>query len=92
MQETALDFLQRGDNSRAIMSRKKDAKKVAPGVKKKKKILMDYLHNLYIKFTSENPYCKIWLTSFCACGLFISHSIISHLIMLVCVPSIKILP
>ena len=37
LQETALDFLQRDDNSRA-MPRKEDAKKMAPGVKAKKNL------------------------------------------------------
>ena len=45
-------FFKRDDNSRA-MPGKNDAKKIATGVKKQKRILNDYLKSLHLKFISE---------------------------------------
>ena len=58
-----LSFFKRDDNSRE-MPEKNDAKKVATGVKKQKRILNDYL-NLHLKYLSEEPHMKISLASFC---------------------------
>ena len=66
-----LSFFKRDDNSRA-MPGKNDAKKVATGVKKQKRILNDYFKNLHLKFLSEEPNMKISLASFCRLRLFLS--------------------
>ncbi|WAR29651.1 hypothetical protein MAR_003219 [Mya arenaria] len=56
------NFLNRDDNSR-VMPGKGDVVKVG-AVRKQKKILNDYLHNLHLKFVSESDY-KISKASFC---------------------------
>ena len=54
VKSAVLSFFKRDHNSRA-MPGKNDAKKVATGVKKQKRILNDYLKNLHLKFLSEEP-------------------------------------
>ncbi|WAR13664.1 hypothetical protein MAR_027844 [Mya arenaria] len=56
------NFLNRDDNSR-VMPGKGDVVKVG-AVRKQKKILNDYLHNLHLKFVSESDY-TISKASFC---------------------------
>ena len=53
-----LSFFKRDDNSRA-MPGKNNAKKVATGVKKQKRILNYYFKNMHLKFLSEEPHMKI---------------------------------
>ena len=57
VKSAVLSFFKRDDNSRAIPV-KNDAKKVATGVKKQKRISNDYLKNLHLKFLSEEPNMK----------------------------------
>ena len=60
VKSAVLSFFKRDDNSRA-MPGKNDAKKVAAGVKKQKRILNDYLKNLHLMFLSEEPNIDHWL-------------------------------
>ena len=62
-EDAVLAFLERDDNSR-VLPGKNDKKRMEDGQTKQKRVLTDYLSNLYDKFTSENPTAKISQTSF----------------------------
>ena len=64
LSEKVVFVLERDDNSR-LMPGKKDFKKVAKRVSKRKRMLNNHLRNLYLKFISENFRIKISLSSFC---------------------------
>ncbi len=65
MSKTLPKFFERDDNSRMIPG-KKDAKKIEKGrLKIQKRILNDYLSNLYEKFTAEYPEDALSFSSFC---------------------------
>ena len=60
-----LEFFGRDDNSR-MMPGKKDAKVIEKGTPKiQKRILNDYLSNLYDKFVAEYPEARLSFASFC---------------------------
>lgn len=57
-------FLERDDNSR-MMPGKNDAKRRETGVKVQKRILCDYLYNLFDEFEAENPDERMSRATFC---------------------------
>lgn len=61
--EAVVTFLQRDDNSRNLPG-KADKKRMEDGTTEQKRVLTDYISNLYDKFVSENPTAVISLTSF----------------------------
>ena len=65
VQNKVIEFFKRDDNSR-MMPGKKDANKIEKGMPKiQKRILNDYLSNLYEKFTAEYPEDASSFSSFC---------------------------
>ena len=64
VQNKVIEFFKRDDNSR-MMPGKKDANKIEKGMPKiQKRILNDYLSNLYEKFTEEYPEDALSFSSF----------------------------
>ena len=63
-QEMVKAFLERDDNSR-MMPGKNDAKRSETGVKVQKRILCDYLYNLFDKSKAENPDQRMSHATFC---------------------------
>ena len=66
VQAKVIDFFKSDDNSR-MMPGKKDAKRIEKDSPRlQKRILNDYLSNLYEKFTTEHPEHPLSFSSFCA--------------------------